>query len=491
VERQPIPYRIGVRGLLATAALLATCLPRPAAGQCQLANPSFELPGSGGGTFAGWVQLDPVSASNTLVSHGHIAARAFGPNAGTWSVSGVAQQLDSAPGDRWALSARAGHSAADPLVGEARGIVNVEWRDANSGVISYETHIVIEPSTPTDVMHRVQFETGPAPAGTVKAVILLAKLQSPAHEPGSAYFDHIQFHSLTPPTIDDIQWLDFPGGRTIQFADRLWRVKGPGFYGPGPSLFADGQDHVWIDADDRLHMTIRNLGQNWYSTEVALDEPLVYGDYIFTTEGRLDALAPNVVLGLFIWQYPMCWDPSNPWNLHLEFDVEISRWGTPGNDVGQFVTQPWDYPGNIERFAVNFASNEQLTSFAFRLLPDRIEARSWYGGAYDEQPGTMVHTWTYTGPHIPMPEQQRVHINLWQFNGPPSNGQDQEAIIADFQFVPSCVDDPAGHDWRCFAACLSGPDVAILTSCGTFDGDVDGDVDLADFSDYQTAFTGP
>ena len=39
----------------------------------------------------------------------------------------------------------------------------------------------------------------------------------------------------------------------------------------------------------------------------------------------------------------------------------------------------------------------------------------------------MIHSWTYTGPHIPRPEQPRVHINLWQFDGPPAS--DQEVII--------------------------------------------------------------
>ncbi len=475
-------------GLITAALLLLVCLSRQAAGQCQLANPSFELSGGSGSTFAGWGDVNSVSASTTMVSHGHVSARMSGPDTGNWGVSGVAQALDTSPGDRWAVFARVGHSSTDPLAGKASGIVFVEWRDGSDELISDEIHVVIEPSTPTDVMHRVQLETGPAPPGTVSMVILAAKLQSPANDPGSVFFDHIQFRNLTPPTIDDIQWNTFAGGRTIEFADRSWRVKGPGYYGPGPSLFSDAADHVWIDAEGRLHMTIRKVGRSWYSTEIALVDPLVYGDYIFTTVGRLDTWAPNVVLGLFTWQYPVCWDSVNPWNLHNEFDVEISRWGEPGNDVGQFVAQPWDYPGNINRFWSVFSGDDQLTSFAFRYLPDRIEARSWFGGPHDEGLDTWIHDWTYAGPHIPMPEQQRVHINLWQLSGPPTNGQNHEVIISDFQFVPSCADDQPGHDWRCFAACLAGPSDSVLIGCGEFDQDGDGDVDLVDFVAYQTSF---
>jgi len=462
-----------------------------AAGQCQVANPSFELLGYGGQVFLSWNQINTVQESTSFTAHGQLAARLQGPNSGDWDVSGVWQALDTAPGERWDVAVRAGYRSADPLNGDARGIVNVEWRDTNGALIDYESHDAVLPTTTPDIMHRVEFETAPAPAGTVETRILLAFLQSPANETGAVYFDHVQFRGQDSPTLTEIQWNDFPGGRTLDFGGRSWRVKGPGLYGPGFSQFGDSAEFVWVDLDGRLHMTIRNVSGTWYSTEITLEEPLVYGDYIFTTVGRLDTLAPNVVLGLFTWQYPLCFQASNPWNLHNEFDVEISRWGDPGNDVGQFVAQPYNYAGNITRFAVNFTSDDQLTSFAFRILPDRVVARSWYGGPYDEAAATMVYAWTYTGPHVPMPEIYRVHINLWQLNGPPSNGLDQEVILNDFQFVPACDDDPTGNDWRCMSACLSGPSAPGLRSCDAFDRDGDEDVDLADLADYQQAFATP
>jgi hypothetical protein len=49
----------------------------------------------------------------------------------------------------------------------------------------------------------------------------------------------------------------------------------------------------------------------------------------------------------------------------------------------------------------------------------------------------MIHSWTYTGPHIPRPEQPRVHVNLWQVNGPPAAYQ--EVVIDEFTFVPEGV----------------------------------------------------
>ena len=212
-----------------------------------------------------------------------------------------------------------------------------------------------------------------------------------------------------------------------------------------------------MDAQGRLHLTIRNVGGTWWSTELTLEQPLGYGDYVFATTGRLDELDPSVVLGMFLWQYAPCYEPGNGWwNPYNEIDVEFSRWGDPARDVAQFVVQPYDFPGNLERFDVTFSEGE-LTSHAFNWLPDRIEYRSWRGGPGDESTGELIRTWTYTGPQIPRPEQPRVHINLWQFDGAPA--APQEVVLDTFTFtsadsvaVPAPEIGPAGAP----AATLSG-----------------------------------
>jgi hypothetical protein len=265
--------------------------------------------------------------------------------------------------------------------------------------------------------------------------VVFAVSQAPGAPAPTIFYDQVTFEKLGPLPPSEREWNDFPGGRTIGFSGRTWRVKGPGYYGPGPNLFCDAAGCTWVDSEDRLHMTIQNISGSWYSTEVTLEEPLGYGDYVFTTLGRLDTLDPNVVLGLFLWQYGPCYATENLWwGPHNEIDVEFSRWGNPGNDVAQFVAQPYDWPGNTSRFDATFSDGE-LTSHAFRWHPDRVEFRSWRGGPQDESPGTLIHSWTYTGPHIPRPEYPRVHINLWQVGVPP--GTDQEVILDEFTFIPS------------------------------------------------------
>jgi hypothetical protein len=406
----------------------------PAArGQCLLVNPSFEIEGSGV-VFAGWNQFGVVGSSTEAV-HGSMSARLSGPDTGDWDVSGYWQSFDCSPGDSFSASVYAWHTSTNPLTGSSTAILNIEWRDSGGGLISYESHTVIDASTPVDEVVQFSVESGAAPAGTASARLLLGVLQAPTDPIPDVYYDQATFYLVGPPTQDDIQWNDFPGGRTITFGGRSWRVKGPGYYGPGSSWFCDSQDCVWVDAEDRLHMTVQNISGTWYSTEVTLEDALGYGDYIFTTVGDLDALDENIVLGLFIWEYGRCYDPSYLWwNPYNEIDIEYSRWGDTENEPGQFVAQPYDWPGNIDRYAASFSAGE-VTSHAFRWLHDRVEFRSWRGGPADESPENMIHEWTYTGPHIPRPEQPRVHINLWQFlNNHPD--VDQEVVFDDFTFVP-------------------------------------------------------
>jgi hypothetical protein len=424
--------RAGLAFLIAIC-LLAPGLSRVAAAQCMLANPSFEIAGSAGATFGGWNQFGAVGSS-TLALHGAKAARVSGPNTGNWAVSGLWQRFDSVPGDRWSAAVQVRPSSSRPLLGGCRAILNIEWRDGSDNLISYESHEAATPSTPADQYQPYAVVSAPAPAGTATARLLLGVLQSPTDPSPDVVYDLATFDKVGPPSLDDLQWGDFNGGRTVQFSGRSWRVKGPGYYGPGPNLFCDSPSCTWVDAAGRLHLTHQQIGGAWYATEVALVDALGYGDYVFTTVGRLDQIDPAVVFGLFLWQYGACYDPAYLWwNPYNEIDIEFSRWGVPGNAIAQFVAQPYDWPGNLDRFDATFATNER-TSHAFRWLADRVEFRSWRGGPGDESPASLIHEWTYTGPHIPRPDQPRVHLNLWRPDTPPATYQ--EVVLDTFAFRP-------------------------------------------------------
>ncbi|MBE0566672.1 MAG: hypothetical protein IH621_11970 [Krumholzibacteria bacterium] len=428
--------------LLSTALLAVAFGAGQAHGQCILANPSFEIAGSGGAVFGGWNQFGAVGMAGEAV-HGARAARVSGPDTGGWDVSGFWQEQDCVPGEQWEVAGHVRHPAGKPLTGVSAAIVNVEWRTAAGALISYDSFAVADAGSAPDAYAAFGFVSSAAPANTAKARLLLGVLQAPGEPSPDAWYDQVTFHSTTAPTIDDVQWQDFPGGRTVAFAGRTWRVKGPGFYGPGANLFCHLPDCVWVDGDGQLHLTLSNRSGNWYATEVVTEETLGYGDYVLTTVGRLDLLDPLAVLGIFLWQYGPCWDDGYLWwNAFNEIDIEYSRWTDPGASIGQFVAQPYNWSGNLERFDYDFAPGE-VTSHAMRWLADRVEYRVWRGGPGDESPANLIHAWTYTGPHIPRPERPRLHLNLWRITGAPA--ANQEIVFRDFVFVPeggvSAVED--------------------------------------------------
>jgi hypothetical protein len=340
------------------------------------------------------------------------------------------------------------HPSSKPLTGLCGALVNIEWHDSGGAMIDYQSVTVADATSPTDEYLDFTFVSEPAPSGTAYIHFLVAAIQSPTDPSPDVYFDQVTLYSTTPPTIDDVQWNDFPGGRTVEFGGYTWRVKGPGYYGPGGNLFCHTEDCVWVDSSDQLHLTLSNRSGSWYSTEIVTEDALGYGDYILTTVGRLDLLDPQAVLGIFLWEYGPCWDDAYTWwNAFNEIDIEYSRWQNPSSDIGQFVAQPYSWSGNIERFDYTFSEGE-VVSHAMRWLPHRVEYRVWRGGPDDEAPENMVHSWTYTGPHIPRPEQPRMHLNLWKIDSAPAG--DQEIVFQDFTFVPEggpspVVDDISGR----------------------------------------------
>ncbi|MEN8008088.1 MAG: FlgD immunoglobulin-like domain containing protein [Candidatus Krumholzibacteriota bacterium] len=413
-----------------------------AAGQCILANPSFEIAGSGGPVFGGWNQFG-VIGSVTDATHGSKAARVSGPNWGGWDVSGYWQSQDCDPGEQWAVTGHVQHPAGKPLTGACAAIVNIEWWDGGGTMIDFESVTVADAASVTDEYLDFSFVSTAAPTGTASIHLLLGVLQSPTDPSPDVYYDQVTLFSTSSPTIDEVQWNDFPGGNTLSFGGYTWRIKGPGLYGPGSNLFCDTSDCVWVDADG-LHLTFQQKGSPWYATEVVTEDALGYGDYILTTTGRLDLLDPQVVLGIFLWEYGPCWDNGYLWwNAFNEIDIEYSYWGNAGADIGQFVAQPYDWGGNLEKFDYNF-SNGEVVSHAMRWLADKVEYRVWRGGPGDELPANMIHSWTYSGPHIPRPEQPRMHLNMWRFDGNVSS--DQEVVFSDFTFIPAGGVSHVGDD---------------------------------------------
>jgi hypothetical protein len=200
-----------------------------------------------------------------------------------------------------------------------------------------------------------------------------------------------------------------------------WDVKtSRSAVGPGPNLFA--KTNVWVDGAG-LHLRIAKNGSGvWSCAEIIGPATYGYGTYTFALASRVDGFDPNVVLGLFTWS------DRAPY-AHREIDIEFARWGNSADPTNaQYVVQPYDRPAHLKRFT----QPATVTSMhRFTWHPGQIAWES-----YDSN-GVSIDSNTYNGSDVPRSGDERVHLNLWLFNGAaPTNALPAEVVVSSFTFTP-------------------------------------------------------
>ena len=216
--------------------------------------------------------------------------------------------------------------------------------------------------------------------------------------------------------------------KTISFSGYEWWVKTSAVpVGPGPNYFSDSSENVWVDSLGELHLKMTQRNGAWYCAEVVLKNSLGYGRYVFSLKGKVGQLDPNVVLGLFTWDNASA-------ESHREIDIEFSRWGVATDPNAQYVVQPWDRPGNRQRWMIPPALNFSTHSFDWR--PDSIAFLSVRGQQSATPRDSVIYFWHYKGPNIPSRGNENARINLWLFNGqPPTDTSEVEVIITKFIYL--------------------------------------------------------
>jgi hypothetical protein len=209
--------------------------------------------------------------------------------------------------------------------------------------------------------------------------------------------------------------------RTVQFSGYTWQVKSStGLVGPGPNVFSDSTSNVWVDALGRLHLRLTYSQGHWRCAEVINTESLGRGRYSFELDSPVDALDPNVVLGLFTWS-------DDPAYANRELDIEFSRWGNVADPTnGQYVVQPYDAGGHLQRITQPAAAS---SAHSFDWQPGAVTFSS-----------TMAtpSSWTYSGSELPPPGTEHARMNLWLYGGsPPANGEAVEVVVRRFSFTPA------------------------------------------------------
>lgn len=212
---------------------------------------------------------------------------------------------------------------------------------------------------------------------------------------------------------------------TIQFSGLTWNVRN-GSGGPGPNMWSDSPNSVWVDTEGQLHLKIRKEGDTYYCSEVYTQHSIGHGEYRFYVASNTENFDPEIVAGLFTYETDT-----------REIDIEFSRWGDSANSGGWYTIQPV-VAGNQQHFDMSLAGD--LSTHKFTWSSDTIFFQS-YAGHNAALPATenLIKEWIYTGNYIPPVGNERLHINFWLYGGHiPVNQQEAELVITSVS-VPSAA----------------------------------------------------
>ena len=227
------------------------------------------------------------------------------------------------------------------------------------------------------------------------------------------------------PTIQTLNW----AGTTWQLRDSSWSSGGPAYNG----LYS--AKNVKVNTDGTLTLSITNpTGSNPVSAEILAATSTGYGTYTITATGDFDNLDPDVVFGNFF----LYDDSSTAVAGHNEIDGgEVSKWGHAGGP--QTLTDTY-YPvaAGTQTGATVWPSGVTTATFQLVWLPGSITWDAYQGPAVAGS--SFLHS-AVSNSNVPVPRNQRMHVNLWAFQNstsPSASGLAPVSVtLNSYSFVPS------------------------------------------------------
>jgi hypothetical protein len=230
----------------------------------------------------------------------------------------------------------------------------------------------------------------------------------------------------------------------VQAADLSWKGYDWNITDGGMAGVADGSSaNIAVDANGYLHLHITKTGNTWTASEMFTTQKLGFGTYQWQIEGPIDVFDKQVVLGLFPYG-PAAGIGGDGTN---EIDIEFSRWGQANGVNADFT----DYPdsGNVigeTSFKFSLGGGTSATT-RFTWTKDSIESALLKGYQAPASDAELIKKWKYApdnaGTNIPQ-QALPLGINLWCFGAPPSDGQNVEIVLRDFQFIKEGDPLPGG-----------------------------------------------
>jgi hypothetical protein len=228
---------------------------------------------------------------------------------------------------------------------------------------------------------------------------------------------------------------------TISWKGHTWNVTNGGMAGVCQGSTAN----VSIDASGFLHMKISKNGSTWTAAEIFSTDKIGFGTYQWQIEGPTDKLDKNVVVGLFPYGPEAGLGESG----NNEIDIEFARWGNAAWPNGNYTI--WPPTGSTtgeHTFSFSLDGGTSLTT-RFTWSSTKIDFATLSGFVAVDAASGVIDTWSFA-PANPTTritqEAMPLGMNLWCYDNPPSDGQNVELIVRDFQFVPlgSPLDGGAG-----------------------------------------------
>jgi hypothetical protein len=211
----------------------------------------------------------------------------------------------------------------------------------------------------------------------------------------------------------------------ITFAGYRWRAKGNSvpIY-PGPCVYSNSPNNVFVDSSGMLHLRITNTSGGWTCAEVFSERVFGHGRFIFNLSSSVARLDANIVSGFFTWS-----DDDASFS-HREIDIEFSRWSNPSDpNNAQYVIQPASSPLHLVRFIMPDSAG---STHSFDWRPAEVLFSSVDSG------GRAVSQWRATA-GVPPSGNQNLRMNLWLFNGLAPAGP-SEVVVSGFTFIPAYSD---------------------------------------------------
>lgn len=262
---------------------------------------------------------------------------------------------------------------------------------------------------------------------------------------------------------DDEEELKFWDG---EFSTYQW-VRKDGLQCPGPNDYSNSIDNVWKDDQGYLHLRITKRDNKWYCAEIYSEkEGWGYGKYEFELGpvkmrkkdangniSEVNYLDKKVVFGLFTYDSSIFAHKSRS-----EIDIEFAQWNRENNKNGNYtVWYASEQPQEVDKnntfpFPIDIGRD---TFHSFEWNYDKIvfssngSEKSYPSDDFIYQENYSSIDWGAGKDYIPISNEEykeKVHINLYWFQEPPTEEidiEEIEVIIKSFQFTAIVTEPPS------------------------------------------------